>query len=485
MERTPHSDTGTGTGTGGIFDADDLPATTGPVLRPGDPGYDEEVSGFQTAWTHRPDLVVGAADAEDVRLAVAYAAGRRLPVAVQATGHGLSVAAGGGVLIGTRRMAGVSVGPERRTARVAAGARWGTVVAAAAAHGLAPLNGSSPTVGAVGYTLGGGIGLLARRFGYAADHVRALEVVTADGRPRRTVPGDELFGALLGTGGNFGVVTAMEIDLFPVPALYGGQLVFGAPPMERALEVWRRWTADVPETLTSSVALLSYPDLPTVPAPLRGRYAASFRIVHSGPAGEGERLVAPLRAVGERLVDDLREMPYAECDSIHRDPPFPQPYTATNALLRELPPEALSAVLDTVGPGSPVPCVTDVRHLGGALGRRGPAGVAVDHREARYIVRAIAFPGPPPGGTGHSLRQVRERFDLLREALAPWTPGHSPAFLHGDGERAGEAQTRAGYDPGTYERLAALKAAHDPHNLFRFNRNIRPADADRSAAAAP
>ncbi|WP_410537892.1 FAD-binding oxidoreductase [Streptomyces sp. KL2] len=460
-------------------------AATGPVLGPGDPGYGEEVSGFQTAWTHRPDLVVGAVDAEDVRLAVSYAAGRRLPVAVQATGHGLSVVAEGGVLIGTRRMTGVSVDPESRTARVAAGARWGAVVAAAAAHGLAPLNGSSPTVGAVGYTLGGGIGLLARRFGYAADHVRALEAVTADGRPRRTVPGEELFGALLGTGGNFGVVTVMEIELFPVPAIYGGQLVFGAPLADRALEVWRRWTADVPETLTSSVALLSHPDVPAVPAPLRGRYAASFRIVHSGPAEEGERLVAPLRAVGERLVDDLREMPYAECDSVHRDPPFPQPYTATNALLRELPPEALGAVLDTVGPGSPVPCVTDVRHLGGALRRRGPAGVAVDHREAEYIVRAVAFPGPPPGGTGHSLRQVRDRFDLLREVLAPWTLGHSPAFLYGDGERAGESQTRAGYDAGAYERLAALKAVHDPHNLFRFNRNIRPAGGGRPAATTP
>jgi FAD/FMN-containing dehydrogenase len=467
MESTPHSA------------AHRFPATTGPVLRPGEPGYDEEVSGFQTAWTHRPSLVVGAADAEDVRLAVAYAAGRGLPVAVQATGHGLSVAAEGGVLVSTRRMTGVSVDPGTRTARVAAGARWGAVVEAAAPHGLAPLNGSSPTVGAVGYTLGGGIGLLARRFGYAADHVRALEVVTADGRPRRTVPGDELFGALLGTGGNFGVVTAMEIELFPVPAIYGGRLVFGAPSAERALEVWRRWTADVPETLTSSVALLRHPDAPAVPAPLRGRYAASFRIVHSGPAEEGERLVAPLRAVGERLVDDLREMPYAACDSVHRDPPFPQPYTATNALLRELPPEALGAVLGTVGPGSPVPCVTDVRHLGGALRGPGPAGNAVGHREAEYAVRAVAFPGPPPGGTGHGLQEVRDRLDRLREVLAPWTGGHSLAFLYGDGERADEAQTRAGYDAGVYERLAVLKAAHDPHNLFRLNRNIRPSGSGR------
>ncbi|MGK5498799.1 FAD-binding oxidoreductase [Streptomyces sp. URMC 125] len=456
------------------------PSFTGPVLRPGEPGYAEEVAGFQTAAAHRPSLAVGAVDAEDVRLAVAYAAEHGLPVAVQATGHGLSVAADGGVLVGTRRMADVEVDAPARTARVAAGARWGAVVEAAARHGLAPLNGSSPTVGAVGYTLGGGIGLLARRYGYAADHVRALEAVTADGRLRRLGPGGELFGALLGTGGNFGVVTAVELELFPVPAVYGGQLVFDAPLAERAVETWRRWTADgVPEEMTSSAVLLRFPDVPAVPAPLRGRYTASLRIVFAGPEEEGEKLVAPLRAAGERLVDDLRPMPYGESAAIHREPTTPHAYTATNALLRELPPEALRAVHGTVGPDSPVDCVVDVRHLGGALRRRGPAGAAVDHRDAEYVVRVLSFPGPRTGPDA-----IRERHALLRRALEPWTAGHSLAFLYGDGERAGEAQTRAGYEPGTYERLAALKAVHDPHNLFRFNRNITPAAGPAGAAPA-
>ncbi|WP_037732314.1 FAD-binding oxidoreductase [Streptomyces megasporus] len=449
-----------------------LPPFTGPVLRPGDPGYEEEVSGFQTAYAHRPSLAVGAVDAEDVRLAVTHAAEHGLPVAVQATGHGLSVAADGGVLVSTRRMTDVHVDPATRTARVAAGARWGTVIEAAAPHGLAPLAGSSPTVGAVGYTLGGGIGLSARRFGYAADHVRALEVVTADGRLHRTGPGDELFGALLGSGDNLGIVTAMEVDLFPVPSIYGGQLVFDAPLAQEAVETWRQWTAEAPEELTSTAVLFRFPDLPAVPAPLRGRYTASLRIALDGPAERGERLVAPLRAVGERLVDDLREMPYAESDTIHREPATPHAYTADNALLRAFPPEALRAVFDTVGPRSPVDCVVDVRHLGGALRRRGPARVAVDHREAEYVVRVISFPGP-----GTDPDEIRERHALLRGALEPWTVGHSLAFLYGDGERADEARTRAGFEPDTYERLAALKAVHDPHNLFRLNRNVRPAGA--------
>ncbi|MEV5505309.1 FAD-binding oxidoreductase [Streptomyces orinoci] len=447
------------------------PVFTGPVFRPQDPGYHQETAGFQTAYTHRPSLVVGAADAEDVRRAVRHAARHGLPVAVQATGHGLSVATDGGVLVSTRRMTELVIDPQSRTARLGAGVRWGAVIEAAARYGLAPLNGSSPSVGAVGYTLGGGLGLLARQFGYAADRVRAVELVTADGQARRLLPGDELFGALLGSGGNLGVVTALEVALFPVATVYGGQLAFGAPLVEEALETWRRWTATVPDELTSSVTLLGYPELPQVPAALRGRYAASFRIAFNGPAEEGERLMAPLRALGRPLLDTLRQMPYAECGTIHSDPDNPHPYAATNALLGELTPRALDLTLRTAGPGSPVPCVLDIRHLGGALRKRGPGQIAVDHREAEFIVRAISMYGP--GGIGPD--QVRDRHAELRRVLAPWTLGHSLGFLYGDGERADEAQTRAGFEDDTYRRLSALKAAYDPQNLFRCNRNVRPA----------
>jgi FAD/FMN-containing dehydrogenase len=445
---------------------------TGPIFRPGDAGYDDELSGFQTAYTHRPALIVGAADAEDVARAVRYAAGAGMPVAVQATGHGLSVPAEqDAVLINTRRMTEVSVDPEARVARVVAGVRAGALIEAAAAHGLAPLNGSSPSVGVVGYTLGGGVGLLARQFGYAADHVRAIEIVTADGTPRRLEPGDELFGAVLGSAGNFGVVTALEVELFPIATVYGGQLVFDTPLIGEALETWRRVTAEAPEELTSSVTLIGFPDLPQLPPPLRGRYVASFRIAYNGPAEQGERLVAPLRAVGDRIKDDLRTMPYSESPSIHSDPDDPHAYAATNALLGDLTPETLRALLAAAGPNSPVSCVIDIRHLGGALRKRGTAEAAVDHRDAEYVVRVIS--GHGPGGDGPD--EVRERFALVREALAPWTVGHNLNFIYGYGQDADEAQTRAGYDEGTYERLSALKAAYDPGNMFRFNRNIRPA----------
>ncbi|MFD7847234.1 FAD-binding oxidoreductase [Nocardia sp. NPDC059764] len=446
----------------------DLPATTGPVFRPGDTGYDAEIAGFQTAYTHRPAVVVAAAHAEDVRAAVEYAARHGLPVAVQATGHGLSVAADGGVLIATRRLTDIRVDADARTARVGAGVRAGALIEAAAAHGLAPLNGSSLSVGVVGYILGGGVGILAREYGYAAEHVRAVEIVTADGRLRRLTPADELFGAVLGTGGNFGVVTALELDLLPVTRVYGGQLQFDTALIAPALEAWRRWTREVPETVTSAITMLTFPDIPQLPPHLRGRYVATINIAFTGAEEEGERLVAPLRAVGERMTDDLRMMPYTESHAVYRDPDHPHAYTATNALLSDLPADAADAFLAATGPEAALPTVAGFRHLGGALSRPSPHGISMDHREAQYIARVLAMP------RSDNAEAVRDQLALVRKTLRPWTVGHNLNFLYGSGDQADEAQTRAGYSPATYDRLAVLKAKYDPANLFRNNRNIRP-----------
>ncbi|WP_067697463.1 FAD-binding oxidoreductase [Nocardia jejuensis] len=445
----------------------ELPATTGPVFQPGDTGYDAEIAGFQTAYSHRPALVVGAMHAEDVRSAVEYAARHGLPVAVQATGHGLSVPAEGGVLINTRRMTDIRIDASARTARVAAGVQAGALIEAAVAHGLAPLNGSSDTVGVVGYTLGGGIGLLAREFGYAAEHVRSIEMVTADGRVRRLAPGDELFAAVLGTGGNFGVVTALELELVPVTTVYGGQLRFDGPLVERALEAWRLWTGEVPEQLTSAITMMDIPDIPQMPEAVRGRYVATVAIAFTGSPEEGERLVAPLRAVGPRLVDDLRVMPYLDTHAIHSDPPQPHPYTSFNALLSDLPADATDAFLEAARPESGLPVIAGFRHLGGALSRRGSAGIAVDHRQARYVARAIAMPGPD------NAEMVDERLADVVKTVSPWTIGHNLNFLYGGPAQAGAEQTRAGYDDGAYDRLVALKSTYDPRNLFRYNRNIQ------------
>ncbi|GAA1231422.1 FAD-binding oxidoreductase [Pseudonocardia alaniniphila] len=393
------------------------------MFRPGDREFDEETSGFQTAYKHRPAYVVAATGADDVRKALTGAGG--LPVAVQATGHGRTVPLDGGVLISTRRMTGLRVDPGRRSAWIEAGVRWQQVITAAAEHGLAPLSGSAPEVGVVGYILGGGLGVLARRYGYAADHVSSIDVAAADGSLRHVTADDDpdLFRELRGAGHGLGVVTAMEIGLVPVTRLYGGGLYVDSPHVPELLEVYRDWTADLPDELTSSVALIPYPDMAGVPELLRGRYAAHVRIAFAGPTAQGERLVAPLRAAVPLLRDTLAELPFTQSASIYNDPAWPHSYGGTNAMLRELDPTVLRDIVELAGPGAPVPCIVQLNHMGGALARPPAVPNAVGHRDAAYLVRVLSVLGDPAAASRAHGR--------LLDALAPWTVGRSRNFLFG------------------------------------------------------
>jgi FAD/FMN-containing dehydrogenase len=443
--------------------------TRGPVFVPDD-GYDVERDGFQTAARHRPDVVVGATRANDVRAAVEFASAHGMPVAVQGTGHALmSVAAEGGVLITTSRMDGVRVDGEARTAWIGAGVKWEQVIEEAAPHGLAPLSGSAPFVGAVPYILGGGLGLLSRRYGYAADHVRSIEVVTADARLCHvTAESDpDLFWALRGGRDNFGVVTGMEVELFPVERLYGGGLYFDGELAAEILDAYREWTATVPDELSSSVALVPFPDFEAVPEPLRGRYVAHVRIAYTGDAEEGERLVAPLRALGPRLMDTLADMPYTRSGSIHNEPAEPHAYSADNAMLRDLDASAARTILHLAGADARVPCIVQLRHLGGALARPPAAPNAVGHRDAKYLLGVLS---PLDGLDIGDVRSVHRR---LFEALASQTMGRCLNYMYG--EKPTTEQVRSAYDPEDYRRLAELKAVHDSANMFRLNHNIPPA----------
>ncbi|HLU59291.1 MAG TPA: FAD-binding oxidoreductase [Pseudonocardia sp.] len=423
----------------------------GPVLRPGDDGFDAQLAGYQTDHPHRPDLVVAATSADDVVAAVRHAADHGLPVAVETSGHGRAAPLTGGVLITTRRMDGVRIDPARRVARVQAGTRWARVVAAAAEHGLVPPSGSSPEAGVVGYTLGGGIGVLARELGWASDRVESVDLVTADGGLRHvTADSDpELFRVLRGAGHGLGVVTAMEIELAPGGRFYGGALTVAEEHVPALLAAYREWTADLPDGLTSSIGALRYPDLPVLPEHLRGRYLAQVRIAWTGPADEGERLVAPLRAAVP-TTGELGELPYTEAASIFSEPDRPHPYTGTNALLRELDPAVLDAALDIAGPGAPVMCVLGLRHLGGALSREPAVPDAVPHRDAPYLLQVLSL----VDGTDLPGRLHRE----LMEAAAPWTAGRTPNFRFG---------SRAARDwPIETPGRAELEAELDPKGLF-------------------
>ncbi|GAA3823840.1 FAD-binding oxidoreductase [Streptomyces coacervatus] len=431
------------------------------VLRPGDPGYDDELAGFQTGFAQRPAVVFAASSADDVIAAVRYAGERGLPIGVQATGHGLPGGSEGGVLVTTKRMDRVTVDPGTRTVRVQAGVRWGQVVAAAEPYGLAPLNGSAPSVGAVSYTLSGGLGILAREFGYAADHVRSLDIVTPDGRLRHVTreSDPDLYWALLGGGHNFGIVTELEIGLVPVQTLYGGSLAFDGREVDPAavLRAYEEWTRTVPDGLTSSFSAVPYPDLPALPPHLRGRYVVSVRIAYTGT--DGGQLVAPLRELGPALADSLREMPYAESHTIHSDPDFPHAYYGDSAVLGELDVAAAGELLGRVGPdaGGPM-CVVQINHLGGALAQ--PAPNSVPYREGRFLVRLLTV------GDREAARAV---LDPAFALLAPVRLGRALNFAFGAGDRTGGL-----YDAETLKRLAELKSRYDPANLFRRNYSLSP-----------
>lgn len=446
-----------------------LKQVRGPVLTSKDEQYDAERAGNQTAHWHRPDLVVGAAGPADVQAAVAFAGSHRLPVAVQGTGHALSaVAAEGGVLINTSRLTGIRLNAAAGTAWLAAGTRWDQVIHETAPAGLAPLSGSAPNIGAVSYTLGGGLGLLSRRYGYAADHVRSLDVVTADGRLRKvSAEADpDLFWALRGGRDNFGVVTGMEIDLMPVTTLYGGGLFFAAESAAEVFDTYLQWTATVPDEMTSSLALISFPDVPALPEPLRGRHIVHVRIAYAADdLSAGADLVAPLRALGP-LMDPLGELPYTAAGSIHNDPVGPGTFESGTAMLGELDATAVRAILDLAGPHAPVPHVVELRHLGGRLAQQPAVPNAVGNRDARYVINVISRLERA------EITEIRPAHERVFEAIAPWTTGgRCLNFLNG--ERDAE-YVRAAYEPKDYQLLTELKATYDPENIFRLNHNIPP-----------
>ncbi|WP_037677765.1 FAD-binding oxidoreductase [Streptomyces griseus] len=448
-----------------------VPAVDGAVLQPDDQGYEVANDLYNTTYRHRPAVVVAATGVADVLAAVRFAAARSLPVAVQATGHGPSVPTDDAMVVGTRLMTGVRIDPVARTARIEAGVRAGRLVREAAQFGLAPLNGASPLVGTVGYALGGGIGPLGRAYGYAADHVRELDVVTADGELRTAAPdrNTDLFWAMRGGKGNFGVVTSMEIDLFPVSRLYGGGLFFPGEAAADVLHAYRKWTTTVPENMSSSVALVRFPPVEAVPEPLRGRFVVHVRIACSGSAADGERLVRPLLGIAPVLVDTVRDMPYTDVGSIHQDPTRPGPYRERSTLLREMTEDTVEELLRLAGPGTDCPVsVVELRHLGGAMSRSPLHANAIGFREAQFSVFTVASAGPDRAavvdGAQHS----------LVAALAPWRlGGPSPSFL--GASEADPRHVEAAYEPATFQRLREIKAGYDPENIFRINHNIPPA----------
>jgi hypothetical protein len=438
----------------------------GRVFGPQDPGWDEARRPWNLAVDQRPALVVRPESTGDVVAVVEVARSNGLRVAPQGTGH--SAAPRGSldrsVLVDMSRMNAVEIDPQNRLARIQAGAQWQHVVGPATEHGLAGLSGSAGDVCVTGYALGGGAGWMVRRYGLAAGSIRAADVVTADGRALRADVDSEpdLLWALRGGGGSFGVVTALELELFAVPQLYAGVLFW---PQERAaevLEAWRQWTADLPDEITSLGRLLNVPPLEVVPEPVRGR---SFVVVEAAWIGDedgGSAHLAPLRELGPE-IDTFAPITPPGLAGLHMDPPEPVPGAGDGMLLDDLPPEAIAAVVEAAGPGTDSPLVSlEIRHLGGAVGTAAPEDGAFAAVDAPYLLFAV--------GTvmdAEAKRAVEQRLDRVRSALAPWDAGRLLTFA----ERPGRL-----FDDDVHRRLRAVKAAYDPEDVIQANHEIRPAE---------
>jgi FAD/FMN-containing dehydrogenase len=433
----------------------------GHIVAPGDEGWDAARAAWNLAVDQRPALVAIPHTIADVQAIVAYATGNGLRIAMQGTGHnaGAIDSLAGSVLVRTHEMRGVEIDVEQRRARVLAGDVWDDVVQPASAVGLMPLAGSSPDVGVVGYSLGGGIGWMARKRGLAANSVTAVELVTADGELIRADAEHhaELFWSLRGGGASPAAVVAMEMELYAVPELVSGALFFAPEQTREVFHAWRDWVRTVPEELTSCVRLLQFPPLPDIPEPMRGNAFAVVEATLLGTPEEAERLLAPLRALGPQM-DTVAPVAPAALVRLHMDPEHPVPGIAGGQLLRDLQHESIDALMDGVGPGTGSPLLAmEIRHLGGALAVAPENAGALATLDGSFIAFGVGIPMSPEVATAINGALARMQGALAEDAAIR-------AYLNFS-ERPGAA--KHAFDPTTIERLRAVRAEYDPEGTFR------------------
>jgi FAD/FMN-containing dehydrogenase len=373
------------------------------------------------------------------------------------------------ILIRTGALRGVHIDPAARLARVEAGAWWADVTNAAAAHGLAALAGSSRDVGVAGYCLGGGISWLARSHGLAANSVTAVEVVTADGRHRRVDEQHEpeLFWALRGGGGSFGIVTHLELRLFPLTEVYAGALFFPVDRAEEVLQAWRRWLPSVPEAITSVGRILHFPPLPNLPPHLSGNSYVVIEAACDLPPADADAALQPLRVLGP-AVDTFHRTPMTELSLLHMDPDGPVPGAGDGMLLNALSEAAVTALVDIAASTGPTLLSIELRHLGGALRRAPRHGGAMATLDADYALFAVGLTPTP-----ETAEAVHTCIAAVRDAMTPWSTGR--CYLNF------AEQTRSGdqlFGAETHARLRQVKAAYDPHDLIRANHPVEPLPKD-------
>ena len=443
----------------------------GQVLGPGDDGYDTARRVWNGMIDRRPAVIAKCVDVADVIGAVGFARDQQLAVAVRGGSHNVTGAAvcDGGLVVDLSRMKGIQIDPKARTARAQGGCTWGDLDHATHAFGLAAPGGIISTTGIAGLTLGGGIGYLTRRYGLSCDNLRSADVVTADGKflTASAKKNPDLFWALRGGGGNFGVVTSFEFALHPVSTVYAGPVLYTLDRARDAMRLYRDYMEEAPDDLNGFFAFLIVPPGPPFPEPLRNKTLCGVVLCYTGPKSKAEAAVAPFRKFGPPALDFLGNVPFPALQSMF-DPLLPaglQNYWKADFI------ETLSddAIDVHVKFGPRVPTVSSAVHIyptSGAARRVGNDDTAYFHRNARYV-HVIAAMYPDPADTEKNVAWVRDYWS----ALHPLSLGGAYVnFLMEEGEERIKATYGA-----NYARLAQTKTKYDPANLFHLNQNVAPA----------
>ena len=441
----------------------------GDVVTAESPDWDQARQAYNLAADQRPLFVALPQTSDDVIAIMDFAREHGVPVAPQATGHNAMPlgALEDAILLRTDRMRHVEVDPGKRVARVQAGAKWMHVIEAAKEHGLATLAGSSDDVSVVGYSLGGGLSFIGRKYGLATNHVVAIELVTVDGRLVRTDAGNEpeLFWALRGGGGNFGVVTAVEIGLLPITEIYAGMLVYDWERSAEVLHTWNRMLPSMPDDMTLIARIMQIPPIPDIPEPLQGRQLVIVEAIYDGDPAEGARLIEPLTSLGPE-IDTMATIPMDTLRYLHMDPPDPVPALSDHMILERLPDEAIDAIVAVAGPGSGSPLLMfEMRQIGGAVARRQPGSGVTGSFPGSVMTFAAGMPMEPAMAAA-----IEDHLPLVRAALEAWD---ARAEYLNFAENARSADTF--FPEESLRRLRDVKAQYDPDELLRSNHPIPPA----------
>ena len=444
---------------------------TGSVSVPGDEAYDEARTVWNGMIDRRPAVIARCETPEDVVASVNFARDQDLLIAVRGGAHNVAgnATCDDGIVIDLSRMKRVDVDPAAKTARAQPGCTWADFDQATHPHGLATTGGLVSTTGIAGFTLGGGVGWLVRKYGLTCDNLRAADIVTADGRMVHASESEnaDLLWGLGGGGGNFGVVTAFEYDLHPLSTVLGGLVLYPASRATEVLHFFREFVATAPDELTCIAIFLTAPPAPFVPEPLHNKPAIAIAVCYAGSAEEGERFVQPLRMFGPPVADLIGPMPYPVLQSMFDES---APYGLQNywksAFLDELGDAAVDVLTGAAEQMRSPLAALHIHHLKGAVSRVDSAATAFGNRDARFVLNIVGT-WPDPVDSVANTRWVRD----THAAISPYSNGSGYVNFMADED---QDHVRAAYSRTAYARLVALKRAYDPHNLFRLNQNIAP-----------